>query len=170
MFLSKWTRYGISAFLAVFTILTLLLLNVVLGLALMPFSKYASSVDVNLAWFANALALFPLVFFPLASLYLMRDLLFSKAKIFAPSKSALISGAAAFFSLAPATLAFAASFVNDGILMPFTISGLIPVITELGLAILGLVVGKILLNEYFGLKWHEHATPHVMKKITGRRR
>ncbi|PIO06092.1 hypothetical protein COT29_02640 [Candidatus Micrarchaeota archaeon CG08_land_8_20_14_0_20_59_11] len=169
MFLSKWTRYGISAFLAVFTVLVLLLLNVVLGLALMPFSAYASPSDLDLSWFANALFLFPLVFFPLASLYLTRDLLFGKGKIFASSKSTLISGAAAFLSLAPAALLFVASSLRDGYPLTLSPSSLIPIVAPMGLAFLSLVVGKILLNEYFGLKWHEHATPHVLKKIRGRR-
>ena len=175
MIIGRGTKLALAFVSLLFAIVALLAFNNYLGPFLMPaIGTYPSQMEpyVPLNTFSSGIQLILFVMFALAALYFARDLYVSRDRIFKPSKSVLISSSAAFFLLSAFFFLYLvwttlwALNSADGLAYSSLPTLLFAVVGTL----FGAVIGKILLNEYFGLKWHEHATPHVVKKITGRRR
>ncbi|VVB68039.1 Uncharacterised protein [Candidatus Norongarragalina meridionalis] len=178
MFLGKWTKLALAFVSVLFAIVALIAFNNYLGLFLNPctvcYNPCGTDAIVQIGEGVMFVALF---MFALASLYFARDLYVSRDKIFKPHKSTLIAASASFFTLSLYFLVFIIQLAWPYIFPPVGVNSLFCTSGDNTLALatsafgtlFGLIVGKILLNEYFGLKWHERATPHVMKKIRGRR-
>jgi len=80
-------------------------------------------------------------------------------------KRALMLGSFAFVGLTCVCFAFFVETAPEALLG--TQAAYIPLAAEIFGIFAGLFGAKALMNAYFGIGWHEHATPRLIRKIKG---
>ncbi|MFH0835235.1 MAG: hypothetical protein V1881_02740 [Candidatus Micrarchaeota archaeon] len=155
MLKNKWARVASSVASVLVAAFLFMLLIIVFAQASDRFGmSWATVKDV----FASAFLLVAI----LTLLHVAYDLFSVRGGI---GKRALMLGSFAFVGLTCVCFAFFVETAPEALMG--TQAAYIPLAAEIFGIFAGLFGAKALMNAYFGIGWHEHATPRLIKKIKG---
>ncbi|VVB68038.1 Uncharacterised protein [Candidatus Norongarragalina meridionalis] len=158
MLKNKWARVASS-------IASLLIAGLLVIMMLTVFASLSNGIKYDLFTWSNVKDVFASAFLVVAVLALFHVAYDMVALQKGVGKRALMLGSFAFVGLTCVCFAFFVETAPEALLG--TQAAYIPLAAEIFGIFAGLFGAKALMNAYFGIGWHEYATPRLIKKIKG---